>query len=115
MTSVNIPAPAHGLGAGGPGLAQDTGKDSVTNFSTRLLTSGVRRVMCFVSSYKTLTLDTAVILCFKIYPILILADVQRAGLDGGPIRGVEGGPRAHEGGGPTPGIEAAAVDQGQHL
>lgn len=45
----------------------------------------------------------------------ILADVQRAGLDGDPIPGVGGGPRAHGGEGPTPGIEAAAVDLGQYL
>lgn len=44
---------------------------------------------------------------------LILAGVQRAGLGGDPIQGVGGGRRVHEGGGPTPGIEAAAVDPGQ--
>lgn len=39
-------------------------------------------------------------------------DVQGAGREGGHTPGVGGGPRAHGGGGPTPGKEAAAVDQG---
>lgn len=47
--------------------------------------------------------------------MLLLADVRRAGLAEGPIQGVGGGPRVHEGGGLTPGIEAAAVDLGQYL
>lgn len=45
----------------------------------------------------------------------ILADVRRAGLGGGLIQGVGGGPRVRGGGGPTPGTEAGVVDLGQHL
>lgn len=37
-------------------------------------------------------------------------DVRRADLGVGLIQGAGGGPRAHGGGGPTPGIEAVAVD-----
>lgn len=39
-------------------------------------------------------------------------DAQRAGLGGGPIQGVGGGPRALAEGGLTPGTEVAAVDPG---
>lgn len=39
-------------------------------------------------------------------------DDRRADLGVGLIRGAGGGPRAHEGGGPTPGIETVALDLG---
>lgn len=44
-----------------------------------------------------------------------LIDAPGAGPGEGPIRGVEGGPRVHAGGGPTPGTEAAAADPGQFV
>lgn len=50
--------------------------------------------------------------CVKGVISSFLADDQKAGPVAGPIRGAGGGPRAHEGGGPTPESETAAVDQG---
>lgn len=55
-----------------------------------------------------------VVTYYKICLIFILADGQRAGLGAGPIQGVGGGQRAHEEGGPTPGIKAAALDLGKY-
>lgn len=104
MTSANIPGPVRGPVAGGPDLAQDTGKGLLQDKSC-----------LWVSNISCEQKKHFLIVCFKMCHLLTLADVRRAGLGGGPIRGVGGGPRVHEGGGPTPGIEAAAVDLGQYL
>lgn len=53
--------------------------------------------------------------CQKLPLFFTLIDAPGAGPGEGPIRGVEGGPRVHAGGGPTPGTEAAAADPGQFV
>lgn len=105
-TSANIPALAHVPGAGGPGPAQDTGKNASDSI-VRLWCGRKYSIMSRVHKH-----DTKIKHKIMLY---LWADGQRAGLGAGPIQGVGGGPKVHDGGRPTPGIEAAAVDLGENL